>query len=90
MDADPKWERILHEERRFAVFRKLSHPVHCGRWDEQPYVAASNPVEYVSVSRRVSIHPAVGALMTLYGYLPSPVQATYRGLRRLARRATRR
>lgn len=90
MDADPKWERILYEERRFAVFRKLSHPVHSGRWDEQPYVAASNPVEYVSVSRRVSIHPAVGALMILYGYLPAPVQATYRALRRLARRAARR
>ena len=90
MDADPKWDRVLYEPSRFGVYRKVRHPIHEGRWFEQPYVADSNPVRQVTVVRAVAdlpeasspVHPV---LLSIYAHLPSTVQALYRSLRRLYR-----
>ena len=90
MDADPKWDRVLYEPSRFAVFRKVQHPIHEGRWFEQPYVADSNPVQQVTVLRAVpdlpEPSPGHPVLISIYAHLPSSVQAVYRSLRRLYRR----
>jgi predicted O-methyltransferase YrrM len=81
MDADPKWERVLYEEARFAVFRKLQHPIHTGRWEHQPFVATSAPVETVKIVRHVERAPIPPLLAAVYARLPSSAQALYRRLR---------
>jgi methyltransferase family protein len=88
MDADPKWERVLYEERRFAVFRKLKHPIHEGGWTLQPYVVDSHPVQYIDI---VPAAPprrpgrVNKALVGFYAHLPHSVQALYRRVRSVLR-----
>jgi hypothetical protein len=39
MRVDPKWQEITwHWSGRFAIFKKLRHPVHDGGWSAQPYL----------------------------------------------------
>jgi hypothetical protein len=90
LDADPKWDRVLHQPSRFGVYRKLRHPIHEGRWFEQPYVADSNPVLQVTIVRASADLPGASrpiylALLSIYARLPATVQALYRSLRRLYR-----
>jgi hypothetical protein len=85
MDADPKWARVLYEETRFAVFRKLDHPIHTGRWEHQPFVAANVPVKAVRIVRHVEKGPIPPVLAAIYSRLPSGCQALYRRLRRVLR-----
>jgi predicted O-methyltransferase YrrM len=93
MDADPKWERVLYEVTRFAVYRKLKHPIHDARWWEQPYVVAGSPVKQIAVVRD---EPAPcgrprwqRVLVRVYGRLPGWTQAVYRRARALWRRVRR-
>jgi len=81
MDADPKWERVLYEDMRFAVFRKLKHPVHEGGWTEQPYVVDSRPVHHVNVVRAAPPGPVYKAMAAVYVRLPHSAQVLYRHLR---------
>jgi hypothetical protein len=81
MDADPKWERVLYEPTRFAVFRKLSHPVHSGTWIDQPYITLSNPVGSVTIKRHVEYNPPPRILQAVYSRMPASVQAYYRRFR---------
>ena len=90
MDADPKWDRVLYEPSRFAVYRKIGHPIHDGLWLKQPYVADSNPVHEVTIVRATADLPGTGrpvyvALRSIYARLPSTMQALYRRVRRLYR-----
>jgi hypothetical protein len=80
MDADPKWERVLYEEARFAVFRKLKHPIHEGGWAVQPYVVDSNPVHKINIVRAAP-GPAYKAVLAVYTRLPHGARALYRRLR---------
>jgi hypothetical protein len=51
MRADHRWEEVRRDQ-RFAVYRKLVHPLHDERdWLAQDWVAASNPVAAVRVVR---------------------------------------
>jgi hypothetical protein len=81
MDADPKWERVLYEPSRFAAFRKLSHPIHSGNWPDQPYVALSNPVDSITITRQVEYSAPPRGLGAIYSRLPAGVQGWYRRLR---------
>jgi predicted O-methyltransferase YrrM len=85
MEADPKWERVLYEEARFAVFRKLEHPIHTGRWEHQPFVATSVPVKSVRIVQHVERAPIPPVLAAIYSRLPSRAQALYRRLREVLR-----
>lgn len=89
MDADPKWERVLYEESRFAVFRKLKGPIHEGGWTMQPYVADAYPVHNVEITIRrpppPDPGPAYRSLAAVYARLPRRVQALYRGVRTVLR-----
>jgi hypothetical protein len=94
MDADPKWERVCYEPSRFAVYRKLCHPISGGRWDDQPYVASTNPVKHVSITRaepevRREPGPSGRALRALYARLPAGAQALYRRVRHVVTRERR-
>jgi hypothetical protein len=80
MDADPNWERVLYDETRFAVFRKLKHPVHAPGWWAQPYLVDSDPVRHINVARAVP-GPVYKALVAVYARLPHSAQALYRRLR---------
>jgi hypothetical protein len=84
MDADPKWERVLYEEARFAVFRKLKHPIHQGGWTVQPYVVDSNPVHKINIVRAAP-GPVYKAVLAVYARLPHGARALYRRLRRVLR-----
>jgi hypothetical protein len=89
MDADPCWERARQENERFAVFRKLRHPVHGRGWWLQPYVSDTNPVRHVSVVRAMPLAPpgpAYRALVKIYRHLPPGAQALFRRFRRLIRK----
>ena len=90
MDADPKWDRLLYESSRFAVYRKIGHPIHDGLWFKQPYVADSHPVDHVTIVRATADLPGASspvhlALRSVYARLPSSMQAWYRKVRRLYR-----
>jgi hypothetical protein len=88
MDADPKWERVLYEERRFAVFRKVQHPIHKGGWTGQPYVVDSNPVHQINIVRAAPApgsRPVYKAFAAVCAHLPPSAQALYRRLRRALR-----
>lgn len=88
MEADPNWERVLYEEGRFAVFRKLKHPVHGPGWWTQPYVVDSNPVHRIHVARTVPPGPVSKntRLAAIYARLPHRAQALYRRLRSVLRK----
>ncbi len=86
MDADPHWERVRYEEARFAVFRKLTHPVHGPGWWTQPYVVDSNPVRHIRAVRAVPHGPGYNALVAVYARLPPSAQALYRRLRSVLRK----
>ncbi len=86
MDADPKWERVLYEERRFVVFRKVQHPIHKGGWTGQPYVVDSNPVQQINIVTAATAsgsRPVYRAFAAVCAH-PS-TQALYRRLRRALR-----
>jgi hypothetical protein len=81
MQADPKWSTIMrHPSGRFAVFRKLKHPIHEDHWGFQPYLAESYPVRDIRVTRRrlpgraeqkmASLLPGTiaGALQSTFGW----------------------
>jgi hypothetical protein len=94
MDADPKWERVLYDRSRFGIYRKLQHPIHAGDWMDQPYLAASNPVKDVTITRFEPEPPhepghIERALLTVYARLPARAQKLYRTLRYVVRRDQR-
>src|SRR5262249_31563170 len=51
MAADPKWQEVIRHE-RFAVYRKIRHPIHDGAWLGQPYLESSFPVKEVTIGKR--------------------------------------
>jgi len=52
MQVDPKWrEAIRHPSGRFAVYQKLTHPIHDSEWMDQPYVQDSCPVGSIRIKR---------------------------------------
>jgi predicted O-methyltransferase YrrM len=53
MTADRKWEQVQREEfARFAIYRKLEHPIHDGSWRKQQMLAATYPTASVELIRR--------------------------------------
>lgn len=83
MGADPKWALIQRVPERFAIFRKLAHPIADGAWMAQPYLLASHPVGAVHVrARRASLREVA---QRTYHRLPAPAQAVSRALWRIGR-----
>ena len=50
MRVDPRWrEAIRHPSGRFAVYQKLTHPIHHGVWMDQPFVQDTCPVGSIRI-----------------------------------------
>jgi predicted O-methyltransferase YrrM len=55
MHSDPKWhELVRHDSGRFAIYRKISHPIHEGLWQNQPYLHRFFPTASVTMTRERS------------------------------------
>jgi len=53
MRADPKWQEVTrHWSGRFAIYKKLQHPIHDGCWEDQPYLKDTYPTKSVKPARR--------------------------------------
>jgi predicted O-methyltransferase YrrM len=64
MEADPKWERVLVEPERFAIYRKSVSGINVGDWVIQPFLHDAFPtagVRLVRASDPVPIAEAVPA-----------------------------
>ncbi len=63
MQADPKWNLVLrHPSGRFAVYRKVKHPIHEDHWGFQPFLTNGYPVRSLRIVSRRS------------GWLPSRIR----------------
>jgi len=52
MRADPKWQAVTrHRSGRFAIYKKLRHPIHDGRWWNQPYLNDTYPIASVDAAQ---------------------------------------
>src|SRR5438477_12747380 len=45
--SEPRWERLLFEPERFAVYRKRAERVHTGDWTLQPFLHDGYPTASV-------------------------------------------
>jgi hypothetical protein len=53
MRADPKWQEVKrHPASRFAIYKKLQHPIHDGNWWNQPYLKDAYPTKLLKIVRR--------------------------------------
>jgi len=53
MRADPKWEEILRPPlERYAVYRKVRHPIHDDIWMQQPYLKDAYRTRALKILRR--------------------------------------
>ncbi|HMH50166.1 MAG TPA: hypothetical protein VK548_08035, partial [Candidatus Acidoferrum sp.] len=43
MDVDPRWDQVLVQPERFAIYRKRRGPVHLGDWVAQPFLRDAFP-----------------------------------------------
>lgn len=78
MAADPKWALVERVPERFAIFRKLAHPIADGAWMAQPYLMDSHPVGAVQIrGRRASPRDLA---RRLYPRLPGAMQTISRVL----------
>ena len=85
MLADPKWTLVERVPERFAVFRKLTHPICNGDWMSQPFVLDTHPVGAVRINRRP---PTMRErAQRLYPTLPAPGRLLARVLWRMWRSA---
>jgi predicted O-methyltransferase YrrM len=83
MSADPKWALVQRMPERFAIFRKVAHPIADGAWVAQPYLFDSHPVGTVRVlARRPSLRDVA---RRVYARLPAPAKTVGRALWRVAR-----
>lgn len=63
MRVDPKWQEVTrHWSGRFAIYKKLRHPIHGGRWSDQPYLKHTYPTASVKLARRRSPGPLERAM----------------------------
>jgi predicted O-methyltransferase YrrM len=82
MRADAKWSEVWrHRSGRFAVYRKVAHPINEFAWWSQKYLTSTYPTRKVKLSKRLSpqrmIDPAVLAGV-VYSRLPQPLRAALR------------
>ncbi len=57
MRADPKWEEVLRPPlERYAVYRKVRHPIHDGMWEAQPYLKDAYRTRALKVLKRWHRH----------------------------------
>jgi hypothetical protein len=81
MRADAKWEEVWrHRSGRFAVYRKVAHPINDFAWWTQNYLTRTYPTRRVKLVRRFKaprlLSPVV--VRAIYSRLPSPVRSLLR------------
>jgi predicted O-methyltransferase YrrM len=60
LDADARWQQVLRprDSNRFAVYRKISHPIHDGAWMAQEYLRRNYPAK----SLKITLRPPISSL----------------------------
>jgi hypothetical protein len=76
MTADPKWDEVLrHPSGRFAVYRKLRHPIHDDHWGFQPLLMDHYPTSSIRYVKNVT----PGRLERgIAAWLPAPIREMLR------------
>ena len=57
LSADPRWEEVVLQPERFAIYRKRAEVVHLGDWIAQPFVHDAYPTAAVDLRRHGAPSP---------------------------------